>query len=110
MIEPHETDWKKFTAMLPVWRERYLTEKNRRIAGLLGQPGQTETERFWAAQKMMEKEARTLQRCLDDIRRSRMIERLLEMRLAKMITREDLAEFDAELREAIFFNERPQSG
>lgn len=107
MIEPRETDWKKFTAKLPVWRERYLTEKNRRIAGLLEQPGQTETERFWAAHKMMEKEARTLQRCLDDIRRSRMIERLLEMRLAKMITREDLADFEAELRDAIFFNEPP---
>ncbi|MFM8618123.1 MAG: hypothetical protein ACKOE8_05285 [Opitutaceae bacterium] len=44
---------------------------------------------------MIEKEARTLQRCLDDIRRSRMIERLLEMRLAKMISREDLADFSA---------------
>ena len=107
MIEPRETDWKKFTARLPVWRERYLTEKNRRIASLLEQAGKTETERFWAAREIMEKEARTLQRCLDDIRRSRMIERLLEMRLAKMITRDDLADFDAELREAIFLNEPP---
>ncbi|MFM8618124.1 MAG: hypothetical protein ACKOE8_05290 [Opitutaceae bacterium] len=27
MIEIRESDWKKFTALLPVWRERYLTEK-----------------------------------------------------------------------------------
>lgn len=95
MIEIRESDWKKFTALLPVWRERYLTEKNPRIAALLTEPGKTETERFWAAEKVIEKEARTLQRCLDDIRRSRMIERLLEMRLAKMISREDLADFSA---------------
>jgi hypothetical protein len=110
MIEIREADWKKFSAMLPVWRERYLAEKNPRIAAVLTEPGKTETERFWAAEKVIVKEARTLQRCLDDIRRSRMIERLLEMRLAKMISREDLADFSAELREAIFFNDRPQSG
>lgn len=105
MSEPRESDWKKFRAMLPVWRERYLVEANRRIAAVLTDAKRTQTERFWDAKKMMRQEARTLQRCLDDIRRSRMWERLNEMRIAGMIRREDLAEFTAELQNQVFFED-----
>lgn len=103
MNEPRESDWKKFRAKLEVWRERYLTEKNPRLAAMLTDPKKTETERFWDAEHAIEKEARVLQRCLDDIRRSRMLERLWEMRAAKMIRREDLAEFSQELQDHVFF-------
>ena len=103
MNEPREPDWKKFRAMLPVWRERYLADRNRRIAAVLSDARKNETERFWAAEKLIGKEARTLQRCLDDIRRSRMWERLLEMRAAGMIRREDLADFSQELQDQVFY-------
>jgi hypothetical protein len=99
-----ESDWKKFSAKLEVWRERYLREKNRRFAAMLADPKKTETQRFWDAHHAMEKEARVLQRCLDDIRRSRMVERLWEMRAAGMITREDLADFSPELQNQVFFD------
>ena len=103
MNDPLESDWKKFRAMLEVWRERYLAARNPRLAAVLTDPKKTETERFWAAEKLIEKEARILHRCLDDIRRSRMWERLLEMRAAGMIRREDLADFSPELQAQVFF-------
>lgn len=100
-----ESDWKQFRALLPVWRERYLAEKNQKITALLSASGQTETERFWNAEELLRKEAKTLQRCLDDIRRSRMLECLWAMRGAGMICRDDLASFSQELQEKVFFEQ-----
>ncbi|MBL9205358.1 MAG: hypothetical protein JNN01_09755 [Opitutaceae bacterium] len=102
MNEPLESDWKKFRTMLPVWRERYLAEKNPRIAAVLTETNQTPTDRFWRAERWIVKEARTLQRCFDDIRRSTMRVRLVEMRGAGVIRREDLNEFSQELQNQVF--------
>lgn len=110
MNDPRESDWKKFRVMLEVWRERYLAEKNRRLAAMLTDPKKTETERFWDAEHAIEKEARILEQCLDDIRRSRMLERLWEMRGAGMIRREDLAEFSDELQDQVFFEPSKKNG
>jgi hypothetical protein len=97
-----ESDWKKFSEKLPVWRERYLAERNARLVQVLKGPQKTETERFWDAEKMIQKEAKTLQRCLDNISRSKMWERLVDMRAAGMIRREDLADFSTELQRQVF--------
>ena len=102
MKAPLEADWKKFRTMLPVWRERYLAERNPRIAAVLTDRTKSETERFWDAEKLITEEGHTLQRCLDDVRRSRMWERLVEMRAAGMIRREDLADFSPEIQNLIF--------
>ena len=97
-----ESDWKKFSAMIPVWRERYLAERNARIVRKLTNPKKTETERFWDAEEQIPKEAKTLRRCFDDISRSKMWLRLMEMRAAGMLKREDLADFSAELQKQVF--------
>jgi hypothetical protein len=110
MNDPRESDWKKFRAMLPVWRDRYLAEKNPRIAAVLLDTKKSETDRFWDAEKLIGKEARILQRCLDDIRRSRMWELLAEMRVAGMIRREDLADFSHELQEQVFYEYPKKKG
>ena len=110
MNEPRESDWKKFRAMLPVWRERYLAERNRQISAGLSDAKMTETERFWEAEKLIGNEARILHRCLDDIRRSRMWERLAEMRAAGMIRREDLVEFSEELQKQVYFESPRPNG
>jgi hypothetical protein len=97
-----ESDWKKFSAMLPIWRERYLADCNARIARMLTNSERSETERFWDAEEQIQKEAKTLRRCLDDLSRSKMWLRLTSMRAAGMIKREDLAEFSKELQKQIF--------
>ena len=42
---------------MPKLRERYLADRNARIVALLTRPEKTETERFWDAMEVMEKEA-----------------------------------------------------
>lgn len=104
MEKPLESDWKKFRAMLPVLRERYLAERNARIGSVLLDPKKNETERFWEAEELIRKEAITLRRALDDIRRSTMWLRLSEMRAAGMLKREDLADFSEELQNQVFYD------
>ena len=109
-----ESDWKKFSAMIPALRERYLAARNERIARKLSDPKKTETERFWAAHDEIEKEAKVLWRCLDDISRSKMWLTLITMRAAGMLTKDDLVGFSEELQKQVFDdpfqkNEQPAS-
>ncbi len=67
-----EADWRQFRDMVPKLRERYLAERNAKIAALLIDPEMNETERFWNAMEEMEKEANALRRCLDGHSRSKM--------------------------------------
>ena len=93
-----ESDWKKFRAMVPELRERYLAKRNARIAGMLTASGKDETDRFWSAMEEMEKEAMILRRCLDGHSRSKMFHYIIAMFDAGMMTKEDLLEFSQELQ------------
>jgi hypothetical protein len=97
-----ESDWKKFSALVPLLRERYLAERNARIALKITDPRKTETERFWGAMREMEKEAKTLRNCLDGLSRSKMWLFMTTMRAAGMLKKEDLAGFSEELKKRVF--------
>ena len=97
-----ESDWKKFNAMIPMLRERYLAEQNARIGRMLADPKKNETERFWDAMDAMQKESKTLRGCLDDHSRSKMELAMIRMRAAGMLKKEDLADFSPELQNLIF--------
>ena len=97
----NESDWKKYSARLPLWRERYLAKQNARIARVLADPKKNHSERFWDALEEMEKEATTLRACLDRHSRSNMMFSLLSMRAVGMINAEDLADFSEELQELV---------
>jgi predicted protein tyrosine phosphatase len=98
-----EADWKKFKAMVPILRERYLAARNGRIAALLTDPKKNETERFWDAMEKMEKEARVLRKCLDGHSRSKMWEYMLSMIHAGMLKKEDLAQFSDALQQELSY-------
>ncbi|HEY5550304.1 MAG TPA: hypothetical protein VIK52_00340 [Opitutaceae bacterium] len=103
-----ESDWKKFSAMIPMLRERYLAAVNAKAAMILTDPRRSETERFWDAMELMEKEAKVLRRCLDGHSRSKMEFFMLDMIAHGMLKQEDLAGFGEELRGRLsqFFPER----
>lgn len=103
MKGPIESDWKKFSAMVPELRERYLASRNARLAARLTDPRKSETERFWEVLEEMEKEARVLRRCLDGHSRSSMWLYLRAMIGAGMLTREDAQAFSAELQSELAF-------
>ncbi len=96
-----ESDWKKFRALVPTWRERYITERNAKIKAMLDAPDRTATERFWDVYQVMEKEARILETCLDGHSRSKMWFHLILMRKAGMLTGDDLVDFTPELQKQI---------
>ena len=97
-----ESDWKKFRALIPLLRDRYLAASNARIGRKLTDPKKTETERFWDAEEDIRKEAKTLRLCLDDISRSKIWLTLMSMRRAGMLKKEDLADFSEELQKQVF--------
>eukprot|EP01012_Entosiphon_sulcatum_P067751 TRINITY_DN9755_c0_g3_i3.p2 TRINITY_DN9755_c0_g3~~TRINITY_DN9755_c0_g3_i3.p2 ORF type:complete len:107 (+),score=16.51 TRINITY_DN9755_c0_g3_i3:369-689(+) len=98
-----ESDWKKFSAMVPILRERYLSERNARIVRVLADPKKNETERFWDAMEVMEKEAKTLRLCLDGHSRSKMWLFILTMIRTGMLMKEDLAGFSEELQNKVSY-------
>ena len=105
-----ESEWKKFRDMPPIWRERYLAERNTRLVAILSDTKKSETDRFWEIEEMVRQEAKTLRRCLDGYSRSNMVFHLMDMKAAGMIRREDLAEFSPELQEQIFGDSFPPRG
>jgi hypothetical protein len=94
-----ESDWKKFRAMVPQLRERYLAERRPGLLRKFTDPKKTETERFWDTMEAMEIEARVLRQCLDGHSRSSMWLYLLTMAHAGMLKKEDLAGFSDKLRQ-----------
>ncbi|HZL43811.1 MAG TPA: hypothetical protein VFD66_11110 [Verrucomicrobiae bacterium] len=97
----NESDWKKFSAMVPNLRERYLAEQNARISAILTDPGKTETDRFWTAMEEMQKQAKVLRQCLDGHSRSKMWLFVLSMVGVGMLRKKDLAEFSEEMQKSV---------
>ncbi len=96
-----ESDWKKFRAMVPNLRERYVAACNARLLTLLTQPQKTPTERFWETLEEMKCEAKILETCLDGHSRSSMQSYLNLMILNGMLKREDAAVFSPELQQQL---------
>jgi hypothetical protein len=105
-----ESDWRKFRDMVPLLRERYLAARNRRLSALLTDPTKTETERFWDAVEVMEREARVLRQCLDGHSRSKMGLYILTMIRAGMLTREDMPGFSEDLQKKVSYAFEEQEG
>ncbi len=99
--KPKESDWKKFRAMVPELRERYLVKCNADLVDLLQDGASTATEGFWAAEKRIGKEAGILRKCLDGHTRSNMRHAMLLMYRNQMLADEVLEHFSGELRQHI---------
>jgi hypothetical protein len=96
-----EADWKKFKAMAPILRERYLAERNTLFAAMLTAPKKTETERFWDTIEAMNKTAKALRRCLDGHSRSTMQQFMVCMIGDDMLRKSDLEGFSDDFK-AVF--------
>jgi hypothetical protein len=105
-----ESDWKKFRDMVPKLRERYLMDRNARVAAILADPTKNETQRFWDAMKEMEREASVLQQCLDGHSRSKMWLYMLAMIRAGMLTRDDMVVFSADLQKEVAYAFEEEKG
>jgi hypothetical protein len=105
-----ESDWRKFRDMVPTLRERYLAARNARISAMLADATKTETERFWEAMELMERESRVLRECLDGHSRSKMWLYMLTMIRTGMLTREDISVFSEDLQKEVLHAFEEQKG
>lgn len=96
-----ESDWKRFRALVPELRERYLRDRNAELICILEDEALTPTEKFWTASERMDGIGGILRSCLDDHRRSNMMHSLRLMYCHGMISDEDLNGFSEGVRERI---------
>ena len=99
--KPKESDWKKFSAMVPELRERYLQRKNPEMIAILQDEARTPTEQFWDAEDLVRKQAKILRECFDGHSRSKMLMFLLTMRRHGVLDDEDLRQFSEELQKQV---------
>lgn len=96
-----ESDWKKYSARLPEWRDRYLDRQNRDFVQSLQESGKTPSERFWATRSQIESEAKVLRDCFNRHSRSSMKMSLALMLRHGIVEREDLLDFSDECQEEL---------
>jgi hypothetical protein len=98
--KPNESDWKRFRAIVPELRERYLKKKNRDILLVLTDPDKTPTEQFWAAEEKIREEEKIFRECFESPSRSRMRLLMGVMYAYNILDDKDLESFSDELRES----------
>lgn len=99
MYEVNEKDWKILRKKVPVWQENYMEKLNKEYIQLLQRNEQASTN-FWDLEKRIFKDRRRIGVVID-MRRSRMIENILELLYDEVIEFNDLEEFSDELKEMI---------
>ena len=107
---PKESDWKAYSSLVPVARERYLAKVNASLVQLLQSEDRTETESFWDAEQRIDEEAQVLQECLGNHSRSKMWMSVLLMLRYEMLTEADLEQFSVEFRDEILASRRSWGG
>jgi hypothetical protein len=91
-----ESDWRKVREKLPGWQENYMDRLCKEYIVLLSQD-KSFADRFWALEKRIQKD----KRCIGvtcEMRRSVMLQNLLELLDEKVIRIEDLDDFSDELK------------
>lgn len=101
MTNSLESDWKVYSKLIPVWRERYLQSKNDDLVAILSNDGKTPTERFWETKVRIDDEAKILDQFLGCHSRSKMWMSMLLMYRYGFILDEDLEQFSESLRRDI---------
>lgn len=96
-----ESDWKVYSRLIPVWRDRYLQSKNNEFITILSQDDKTPTEKFWETKGRFDDEVKILDQCLGHHSRSRMWMSILLMRRFGLILDEDLDQFSESLRQDV---------
>jgi len=104
----NEADWKQYSALVPVVRERYLAARNQELAVLLANEAEEASERFWEAEGRVRDIARILNNCFGHHSRSNMHFSLVLMIGHGLLTREDTTDFSDELKATLskIFDER----
>ena len=96
-----EADWRLFRKKIAGWQEAYMEKLIREYIDLLSEDGSA-SDKFWALEKRIKKDKQKTG-VVVDMRRSMMIQNILQLLGEGAITLDDLDGFSHKLREAVGF-------
>ena len=99
MREFSEKDWKLFRKKLPQWQEAYMERLCKEYVSLLTS-NEKASERFWQLEKRIKKDRRKTG-VVADMRRSVMIDNMVDLIIEGASTLEDLNDFSNDVKEAV---------
>ena len=100
MTDCKESDWKLFRVKIVEWQENYMNKLNHKLAKLLIDEKVSAAERFWKAEKIINREKKSAG-VIIQMSRSMLKLNLLKLLKEKAITLEDLSDFSPELQDEI---------
>ncbi len=100
MYEVTEKDWKIFRKKIIMWQENYMQKLNNEYIKLL-QRENVPSKNFWDLEKRIFKDKRSVGVVISNMRRSTMIQNILELLRDDIIQFDDLNDFSEELKNEI---------
>lgn len=100
MYDVKEKDWKIFRKKIIVWQENYMQKLNKEYIKLL-QRENVPSKNFWDLEKRIFKDKRSVGVVISNMRRSTMIQNILELLRDDIIQFDDLNDFSEELKNEI---------
>lgn len=94
-----ESDWKLFRSRIAVWQENYMDRLNKEYIKILTQDKKA-SDKFWQVDKRIKKDKRKAGVVID-LRRSTMVENILELLNDEVIEMNDLNDFSDKLKDVI---------
>ena len=102
-----ERDWQLFRSRIPQWQEAYIGKLNEDYVALLTADGNA-SEKFWALEKRLKKDKRSVGVCVE-MKRSELIWNLRLLLYDGVISRADLNDFSERLQETLDFLLHPEA-
>ena len=100
MYEVTEKDWKIFRKKIIMWQENYMQKLNNEYIKLM-QRENVPSKNFWDLEKRIFKDKRSVGVVISNMRRSTMIQNILELLRDDIIQFDDLNDFSEELKNEI---------
>ena len=100
MEDCKESDWKLFRVKIVEWQNRYIERVNKKISKILADEKISSAERFWKAEKLINREKKSTG-VIIEMSRSTFKLNLLRLLKEKAITLDDLSDFSSELQDEI---------
>ena len=97
--EISENDWKLFREKLPIWQDTYMDKLNQEYIEILSS-SDNPADKFWKLEKRINTDKhKTGVVC--DMRRSKMVEKIISLITEGIITIDDISEFSDNLKATV---------
>lgn len=100
MYQFEEKDWKLFRKLLPGWQEAYMERLVKEYIELLNSDRKA-SEKFWSLDKRIRNDKRCTGVLARDIKRSNMLQLIINLLYEEAIFEDDLKDFSRDLQDTV---------